>query len=153
MRKNKKRKKRLRAVLILLIILFILAGLGGMLYVSHRDKVEKEQRREAALAALDSIPFYLHIKLTTFIENKLSFCLIPFGILKTELCGISCYLCSHIYFCGHGRIFSIHSLIGKGNRFQTDIINIDRCQPVFAVPDSLIIFRFKCRKDCRDRCQ
>ena len=50
MRKNKKRKKRLRAVLILLIILFILAGLGGMLYVSHRDKVEKEQRREAALA-------------------------------------------------------------------------------------------------------
>ena len=56
MRKNKKRKKRLRAVLILLIILFILAGLGGMLYVSHRDKVEKEQRREAALAALDSIP-------------------------------------------------------------------------------------------------
>lgn len=27
-----------------------------MLYVSHRDKVEKEQRREAALAALDSIP-------------------------------------------------------------------------------------------------
>ena len=56
MRKNKRRKKRLRAVLILLIILFILAGLGGMLYVSHRDKVEKEQRREAALAALDSIP-------------------------------------------------------------------------------------------------
>ena len=56
MRKNKKRKKRLRAVLVLLIILFILAGLGGMLYVSHRDKVEKEQRREAALAALDSIP-------------------------------------------------------------------------------------------------
>lgn len=55
MRKTKK-KKRLRAVLILLIILFILAGLGGMLYVSHRDKVEKEQRREAALAALDSIP-------------------------------------------------------------------------------------------------
>lgn len=56
MRKNKRRKKRLRAVLVLLIILFILAGLGGMLYVSHRDKVEKEQRREAALAALDSIP-------------------------------------------------------------------------------------------------
>ena len=49
MRKNKRRKKRLRAVLILLIILFILAGLGGMLYVSHRDKVEKEQRREACL--------------------------------------------------------------------------------------------------------
>lgn len=56
MRKNKRRKKRLRAVLILLIILFIMAGLGGMLYVSHKDKVEKEQRREAALAALDSIP-------------------------------------------------------------------------------------------------
>ena len=56
MRKNKRRKKRLKTALILLIILFILAGFGGMLFVSHKNKIEKEQRKEAALAALDSIP-------------------------------------------------------------------------------------------------
>lgn len=28
----------------------------GMLFVSHKNKIEKEQRKEAALAALDSIP-------------------------------------------------------------------------------------------------
>ena len=56
MRKNKRRKQKLRIALILLIVLFILAGLGGMLYVSHKNKVEKEQRKEAAMAALDSIP-------------------------------------------------------------------------------------------------
>lgn len=56
MRKNKRRKQKLRIALILLIVLFILAGLGGMLYVSHKNEVEKEQRKEAALAALDSIP-------------------------------------------------------------------------------------------------
>ena len=51
MRKNKRRKKRLKTALILLIILFILAGFGGMLFVSHKNKIEKEQRKEAALAA------------------------------------------------------------------------------------------------------
>ena len=56
MRKNKRRKKRLKTALILLIILFILAGFGGMLFVSHKNKIEKEQRKEAALAVLDSIP-------------------------------------------------------------------------------------------------
>ena len=56
LRKNKTRKKRLKTALILLIILFILAGFGGMLFVSHKNKIEKEQRKEAALAALDSIP-------------------------------------------------------------------------------------------------
>ena len=50
MRKNKRRKKRLKTALILLIILFILAGFGGMLFVSHKNKIEKEQRKEAALA-------------------------------------------------------------------------------------------------------
>ena len=56
MRKNTRRKQRLKTALILLIILFILAGLSGMLFVSHKNKIEKEQRKEAALAALDSIP-------------------------------------------------------------------------------------------------
>ena len=46
MRKNKRRKKRLKTALILLIILFILAGFGGMLFVSHKNKIEKEQRKE-----------------------------------------------------------------------------------------------------------
>ena len=54
MRKNKRRKKRLKTALILLIILFILAGFGGMLFVSHKNKIEKEQRKEAALAVLDN---------------------------------------------------------------------------------------------------
>ena len=45
MRKNKRRKKRLKTALILLIILFILAGFGGMLFVSHKNKIEKEQRK------------------------------------------------------------------------------------------------------------
>ena len=52
MRKNKRRKKRLKTALILLIILFILAGFGGMLFVSHKNKIEKEQRKEAALLSL-----------------------------------------------------------------------------------------------------
>ena len=56
MSKNKRKKQRLKTALILLIILFILAGLGGMLLVSHRNKVAKEQRKQAAIAALESIP-------------------------------------------------------------------------------------------------
>ena len=56
MRKNKRRKQRLKSALVLLIVLFILAGLGGMLFISHKNKVEKQQRKEAALAALESIP-------------------------------------------------------------------------------------------------
>lgn len=56
MRRNKRRKQRLKSALVLLIVLFILAGLGGMLFISHKNKVEKQQRKEAALAALESIP-------------------------------------------------------------------------------------------------
>lgn len=56
MNKNKRKKQRLKTALILLIVLFILAGLGGMLLVSHRNKVEKEQRKQEAIAALDRIP-------------------------------------------------------------------------------------------------
>ena len=52
MRRNKRRKQRLKSALVLLIVLFILAGLGGMLFISHKNKVEKQQRKEAALAAL-----------------------------------------------------------------------------------------------------
>lgn len=54
--KNKRKKQRLRTALIMLIILFILCGLGGMLFVSHKNQVEKEQRKAAAMAVLDSIP-------------------------------------------------------------------------------------------------
>lgn len=56
MSKNKRKKQRLKTALILLIVLFILAGLGGMMLVSHRNKVAKEQRKQAAIAALDNIP-------------------------------------------------------------------------------------------------
>ena len=56
MSKNKRKKQRLKTALILLIVLFILAGLGGMMLVSHRNKVAKEQRKQAAIAALESIP-------------------------------------------------------------------------------------------------
>ena len=56
MRRKKRRKQRLKTALILLIILFILAGIGGMLLVSHRNKAEKEQRKQEAIAALESIP-------------------------------------------------------------------------------------------------
>ena len=56
MSKNKRKKQRLKTALILLIVLFILAGLGGMILVSHRNKVAKEQRKQAAIAALDNIP-------------------------------------------------------------------------------------------------
>ena len=54
MRRNKRRKQRLKSALVLLIVLFILAGLGGMLFISHKNKVEKQQRKEAAMAALES---------------------------------------------------------------------------------------------------
>ena len=56
MSKNKRKKQRLKTALILLIVLFIFAGLGGMMLVSHRNKVAKEQRKQAAIAALESIP-------------------------------------------------------------------------------------------------
>lgn len=56
MSKNKRKKQRLKTALILLIVLFILAGLGGIMLVSHRNKVAKEQRKQAAIAALDNIP-------------------------------------------------------------------------------------------------
>ena len=52
MSKNKRKKQRLKTALILLIILFIKAGLGGMLLVSLRNKVTKEQQKQAAIAAL-----------------------------------------------------------------------------------------------------
>ena len=52
--KNKRKKQRLRTALIMLIILFILCGLGGMLFVSHKNQVEKEQRKAAAMAVLDN---------------------------------------------------------------------------------------------------
>ena len=76
MRKNKRRKKRLKTALILLIILFILAGFGGMLFVSHKNKIEKEQRKEAALAALDSTRLqnelvkYFHIPSSDFQNGR-----------------------------------------------------------------------------------
>ena len=50
-------------------------------------------------------------------------------------------------------IFSIDPFIRKRNRFQADIINIDRCQSIFTIPGSLIILRFKSRKNGWYRCQ
>ena len=70
MRRNKRRKQRLKSALVLLIVLFILAGLGGMLFISHKNKVEKQQRKEAALASVMSgvVLFVMMLLIWTVLE-------------------------------------------------------------------------------------
>ena len=55
-RKRNKKKRRLKKLLIFVLILFFLLMLAGALLFQYRKNTDRQQRKEEALAALESVP-------------------------------------------------------------------------------------------------
>lgn len=51
-----KKKEILRILLVVLIIIFLILGIAGVLLVGHRKTLKKQESKERALAALESVP-------------------------------------------------------------------------------------------------